>query len=104
MCSGSPLVSEFASAYGIYFRYGKNLLLLQLEGIQTMNKASANKRILLSVGMLASSSIAFAFTSSATNDVQVYNGNSGSSDTYAMVLAGLGLVATIVFRRYGKHG
>ena len=63
-----------------------------------MNKSSTTKRILLSIGMVASSSMAFAATSRFTMDA-LANNSTGSGQTCAMLLAGLGLMGTIARRR-----
>ena len=68
-----------------------------------MKKSSTTKRILLSIGMVASSSMAFAATSSYTMDV-LSNSSAGGNQTVAMLLAGLGLMGTIARRRNSHQG
>lgn len=67
-----------------------------------MKKSSTAKRILLGIGMVASTSMAVAATSSFTLDA--ISSSSTGNQTYAMVLAGLGLMGTIARRRNGNQG
>lgn len=68
-----------------------------------MKKSSTAKRILLSIGMVASSSMALAATSNFTMDA-LSNSSTGSNQTTVMLLAGLGLMVTIARRRSGNQG
>lgn len=68
-----------------------------------MKKSSTAKRFLLSIGMVASTSMALAATSNFTMDT-LTSSSAGGNQMYAMLLAGLGLMATIARRRSGNQG
>jgi hypothetical protein len=67
-----------------------------------MKKSSTVNRILLGIGMVASTSVAFAATSSFALDA--ISNYSAGNQTFAMLLAGLGLMGTIARRRQGNRG
>jgi MYXO-CTERM domain-containing protein len=67
-----------------------------------MNQMSASKRVLLSIGLVVFSSVAFAATGSFAVDA-LFDASAGSSETTALVLAGLALMATIARRRSGAR-
>ena len=68
-----------------------------------MKKSSTAKRVLLSIGMVVTSSMAFAATSDFTMNA-LSNVSAGSNQTYALLLAGLMLMATIARRRNSNRG
>jgi hypothetical protein len=63
-----------------------------------MKTSSVVKRILLSIALVASSTLAFAATGDYLLGAKV-DSTGGGTETYAMLLAGLGLMGTIARRR-----
>jgi hypothetical protein len=67
-----------------------------------MKTSSPIKRILLSIGLVAMSTLAFSATGDFLLDAKA-GSDLGGGETYAMLLAGLGLMGTIA-RRRNKQG
>ena len=93
------------SPYGLFRKHAQEIRIAATpKGTQKMKKSSTAKRIVLSVGMVAFSSMAFAATSHFAVDALVSGSASGSSETLALVLAVVGLMGTIARRRNGRLG
>jgi hypothetical protein len=63
-----------------------------------MNKSPTAESVILGIGLVASSAMAFAAASSSTVDA-LFNTSAGNTNTYAMLMAGLGIMGTIARRR-----